>query len=187
MKKLTSLLLFAAVLTSFKANSQSEAEMKAWMDYMTPGEVHKMLAKTSGKWKTEITMWMQPGAEPTKTTGAYTAEMILGGRYLQEKHTGDMMGMPFEGVALTSYDNAKKTYSVVWVDNMGTGMMFMEGKWDEKKGLELKGKTTDPMTGKDMNVRQVMKFIDDNNSVMEMYMTHEGKEFKTMEVKSSRM
>ncbi|MBK9333372.1 MAG: DUF1579 family protein [Ignavibacteria bacterium] len=30
----------------------------------------------------------------------------MGGRYQQGKHTGDMMGMPFEGMSLLGYDNA---------------------------------------------------------------------------------
>ena len=43
------------------------------------------------------------------------------------------------------------------------------------------------MTGKEMKVREVMKFIDENNQLMEMYMTPAaGKEFQTMEIKFTR-
>jgi hypothetical protein len=35
--------------------------------------------------------------------------------------------MPFEGISTLGYDNAKKTFFSTWIDNMGTGMMVMEG------------------------------------------------------------
>ena len=55
-------------LYSFKASAQTQDQMKAWTDYMTPGDVHKMIAKWDGKWKEDVTLWMQPGAPPTKST-----------------------------------------------------------------------------------------------------------------------
>jgi len=39
------------------------------------------------------------------------------------------MGMPFEGMGLDGYDNASKEYISIWIDNMGTGIMYMKGKW----------------------------------------------------------
>src|SRR5438067_3798643 len=52
----------------------SAAMMKCWMDYMTPGDVHKMLAKANGTWDEDITMWMDPGKPPTtsKSTAVNT-------------------------------------------------------------------------------------------------------------------
>jgi hypothetical protein len=70
---------------------------------------------------------------------------------------------------------------------MGTGMMNLEGPWDDNsKSITLLGKSVDPMTGKDMNVRQVLKMIDDNTQQMEMYMQMNGQEFKTMEIRLTR-
>ena len=86
------------------------------------------------------------------------------------------------------YDNAAKKYVSTWVDNMGTGIMYMEGKWNDNiKGIEFKGVTVDPMTGKDMKTRQVFLIKDDNSQVMEMYMEDKGKEMKTMEIMLTRM
>ena len=31
------------------------------------------------------------------------------------------MGMPFNGLSLEGYDNAKKEFTSIWIDNMGTG------------------------------------------------------------------
>ena len=66
---------------------------------------------------------------------------------------------------------------------MGTGILNMEGTWDDAtKSCSMTGKQTDPMTGKLMDVRQVFTVIDNNNQKMEMYMTKDGSEFKTMEL-----
>ena len=58
--------------------------------------------------------------------------------------------------------------------------------WGNQKTITFTGKTVDPVSGKEMNVRETYKIIDDNNHVMEMYMTNEGKELKTMEIKFKR-
>jgi hypothetical protein len=147
-----------------------------------------MMAKSDGTWTGEVSMWMAPGQEPSKSTSTCVNRMILGGRYQESKHSGNMMGMPFEGVSTTGYDNAKKVFVNTWIDNMGTGIMTMEGPWDEaSKSVILKGKSIDPMTGKEMDLREVFTMIDDNTQLMEMYAVGpDGKEFKTMEIKFTR-
>jgi hypothetical protein len=188
MKKITlcvMALLFLAMTSSVKA--QDDAMMKAWQAYMTPGDVHKMIAKSDGKWNADVTMWMKPGDPPQKSKGVCEDMMILGGRYQQTNFKGTMMGKPFEGMGLLGYDNAKKTFISTWVDNMGTGIMVMEGTWDEAtKTINFKGKGVDPATGKDMDMREVYKLVDDKTQIMEMYCTAEGKEMKTMEIKFTR-
>jgi Protein of unknown function (DUF1579) len=185
MKKLTNLLLFSSLcLVCISARSQSQDDMKSMMAYMTPGDLHKMMAKSVGDWTGAITMWSAPGAQPMSMTGESHNEMILGGRYLQGKSKGNMMGMPFEGISVTGYDNAKKVFVNSWIDNMGTGMIFLEGQWDSKSNsIEFKGMMVDPSSGKDLAVREVMKIIDDNTQTMEMYTMAGGKEFKSMEIK----
>jgi hypothetical protein len=187
MKKITTICIALLVLFSFSAISQSQEDMKAMMDYMTPGEFHKMFAKWDGKWTEDLTFWMTPGAPPTKANATCVNKMILGGRYQESKHNGDMMGMPFEGLGTLGWDNARKILVSTWIDNFGTGIMYMEGSWDNAtKSATLKGKTTDPATGKEIPVREIFKIVDDNTQTMEMYMTVDGKEFKSMEVTFKR-
>ncbi len=188
MKKIT---LFICTLLSVSAftqlNAQNKDAMKAWQDYMTPGDVHKMLASSDGTWNEDITMWMAPGAPPTKSTSTAENKMILGGRYQESIHTGSFNGMPFEGRNLLAYDNAKKVFLSTWVDNMGTGMEELQGTWDAAtKTINFTGTIVDPMTGKDMNIRQTFTLIDNNNQKMEMYATQNGKETKTMEINLTR-
>jgi hypothetical protein len=183
MKKINLLLILLTGLISGNLSAQSQEDMKAFMNYMTPGPVQQMMAKSAGAWSAAVTMWMQPGAPPTTATMETNNEMILGGRYLQGMHKGTMMGMPFEGMGITGYDNAKKIFVSSWVDNMGTGIIYMEGTWDENtKSVTLTGKSTDPVTGKDIPTREVWKFIDDMHQQLEMYFTQKGQEFKGMEI-----
>jgi hypothetical protein len=167
----------------------SATAMKAWMEYATPGEPHKMLAKFNGIWTGEVTMWMSPDAPPTTSTSTMTNKMVMDGRYQLSEFKGSFMGQPFTGMSTTAYDNAKKVFISTWIDNMGTGIMKMEGPWDEaSKTMTLSGKMMDPSTGRECNMRETFKIVDDNTQIMEMYGPDPktGKEFKTMTIKLTK-
>ncbi len=188
MKRLILICLPALLLASNGLMAQTEAEMKAWMAYMTPSDIHKMIAKSDGEWTTAMTMWMDAKAKPVTSTGTCTNKMVMGGRYQESFYAGDFMGSPMEGKGTLAYDNAKKAFQSSWIDNMGTGIMFLTGAWDDAtKTINFSGVMTDPATGKDMKVRQTLKIVDDTHHVMEMYMSGEGiSEFKSMELKFTK-
>jgi uncharacterized protein YigE (DUF2233 family) len=75
-----------------------------------------------------------------------------------------------------------------WTDNMGTGIMHMEGDYDAAgKVIHFKGKCVDPMTGKEKTVRETFTLVDDKTRKMEMYDTDPtGKEYKSMEIIMTR-
>lgn len=179
------LLIAFALSTSL---SQTSDEMQKWQEYMTPGDMQKMLAKGVGTWKGNLTFWMTPGGEGQKSEATAVSEMIMGGRYLRSMMSGNMWGMPFEGMAVEGYDNAAKVFVSSWIDNFGTGMMFMTGKWDEtSKQIHYTGKMVDPVSGNWIDVRQVVTFTSETSTKMEMYGPGpDGKEFKTMEMISTK-
>ena len=45
------------------STAQTDAEMKAWMEYMTPGDMHKLLEQCEGDWITEGKMSMDTKSE----------------------------------------------------------------------------------------------------------------------------
>ncbi len=192
LKKICCSLLLAVSFSGAMAQESKETkqspEEKAWMAYMTPGKMHEMLGKSQGLWSEEVTMWMAPEAPPMKSTITGMNKMIMGGRYLQGMSRGSFNNMPFEGISVVGYDNAKNIFVSSWIDNMGTGMMYMEGKWnDATKTIEYKGSQPDPMTGKETAVRELYKIVDENNQFLEMFMTPAGgKEYKSMEIKFTR-
>jgi hypothetical protein len=99
-----------------------------------------------------------------------------------------MMGMPFNGRSIVAYDIHKNEFMNTWIDNMGSGIMYLKGPWDEAtKTITLKGKMTDPGTKGDVDVKETFRIIDDNTQEMEMFtMMPDGKEFKTMNIKFTR-
>ena len=163
-------------------HAQENDPMKAMMDFSTPGAKHKWLADFTGEWDALVISFMNP-AKPDTVKMIQTYSMSLNGLYQEAKLTGDMMGMPFEGRSITGYDNAKKMFVFIWVDNLSSGFTYMSGQYDEaSKTMNLKGTQTNPMNGKDGNIREVMKIIDANTYKLEMYGDGpDGKEIKFME------
>lgn len=181
MKKLF-LLAFCLVIchTSY---SQTEEEMKAWEAYMTPTEMHKWLATLDGEWDADITMWMDPSQPPIKSKGTTTMKMIMDGRYQHSDHTGEFAGMPFYGQSLVAFDNAKKKFISTWIDTMGTGIMILEGTFDSKtKTMNLSGTMVDPISGADLNVKEVVTYTSEDSHKFEMFIVMGDTEMKSMEI-----
>ncbi len=179
-----SLLIFSAALY---AQDEVSADQKAWMDYMTPGPMHEMMAGSVGEWKSKNTFWMDPAGEPMVSEGTVKFEMIMGGRYMKSTHKGMVMGMPFTGMMLQAYDNATKEFIAIWIDNLGTGMSVSKGTYDEgTRILKSKGTMIDPMSGKEVYYRQTIQLIDDNHQVVEMFILEDGKEFKNMVIELTK-
>jgi hypothetical protein len=164
--------------------------MKAMMEAGTPGPEHAMLAKWAGNWKAETKMWMAPDAKPETSTAQVTNKMLMGGRYQQSNWKGEMMGGPFEGTSTTAYDKAKKKWVSTWIDSWSTGMMQMEGDWDEaNKTITYTGQMLCPANGKMCEMKEKFTIVDDNTQTMEMWGPDmkTGKMFKNMEMKLTRV
>lgn len=176
-----------ALMGSHSVFAQTEEESKKWMEYATPGAMQKMMASWDGEWDEDISMYMAPGVPEQKMKATCVNRMLLDGRYQEGTHKGDFMGMPFNGIGILAWDNVLKIFVNTWIDNFGTGMMYMTGTWDEKnKLIDLKGTMTDPQAGKVVPVRQVIKIMDDKTQVLEQYTMVNGKEFLNMKINLTR-
>ncbi len=165
---------------------EQQKAMEAWQKYMTPGEAHRHLAQTAGTWKATMRDFHTPDAPPQ--TGTSENRMILGGRFLQQEMRATFMGMPFEGVGLTGYDNMAGEFQSVWVDNFGTGMMYLTGKAEPGAKLQtMSGTMMSPETGKPIKVRTVVRYESKDRHVFEMYGPGpDGKEMRMMEITYER-
>ena len=168
----------------------SATMMKAMMDYGTLGKMHEMMASWNGTWANETTMWDYDGAAPKKSAATSVNTMLMGNRYQSSKFSGNMMGMPFEGMSTLGYDNATKQFVNTWIDSWSTGIMTMTGPWNESaKTITLSGTMPDICRpGKECSFREIMTIVDGNTQMMEMYGPDPktGKEYKMMEIKSTR-
>ncbi|MBL0105370.1 MAG: DUF1579 domain-containing protein [Bacteroidetes bacterium] len=161
---------------------------RAMMDYMTPGDMQKLLAEQVGEWNEKVTFWMSPDAPPMVSTAKCTTTMILGGRYQKSVSKGKMMGMDFEGQGTIGYDKAIGKFQSMWIDNFGTGIMVMEGKYNPNtKIFTLSGKTVDPVTRQELDARETMKMVSNTEMLMEMYVKRDNVEYKTMEIVFTRV
>lgn len=164
------------------------AEMQAWLESSKPGPMHEVLKKNVGSWKGACKSW-EPG-NPTPTAWECTSFIIpmMEGRYTQTRTRGTMMGMPFEGIGINGYNNVEKRFEGTWIDNFGTGIMFMTGVYDEKaKTITWTGTFKEPMSGQEMTMREVETHVDDNTMRLDFYMSTPGQpEFKNMEIVFTR-
>jgi hypothetical protein len=171
-----------------RMSAEEQASMAAWQKAMTPGEHHKALEPLVGTFDARFRMWMQPGTPPQESAGVSENRFILGGRYLQQSYKGMAMGMPFEGIGYTGYDNVQKKYVGTWMDSFGTGIMIGLGTGSPTpKEMTMKNDYFDPMTGKPCSSRSVISVADTNHHKYEMYgPAPDGKEFKMMEIEYTR-
>lgn len=170
-----------------KNKMDTQAMMAAYKMQATPGDPHRLLARMAGSWTIKSMFWMDPQSPLLEANNSCEQEMILGGRYLQQKYTGQMEGEAFTGIGLIGYDNHAKRYVSTWIDTMSTGIYFFEGA-SSKDGntLTMKSSSNDPLKGP-MKYRQVTRIVDGKTLLMEMYGTRKnGKEEKLSEEIFSR-
>jgi hypothetical protein len=163
--------------------------MEQWMESMKPGKAHEFLEQFAGEWDTTCRVFMGgPGSAADETKGTATRTLVLGGKFVKEEHKGSMMGMPYEGIGFTGYDNTRKLYSSVWLGNLCTGLNFSTGSLDQTgKVLTQFGTMDEPMTGEiGKTVKSVTRVIDADHQVFEMWEVLYGEPFKVMEVAYAR-
>jgi hypothetical protein len=165
-----------------------KAMMEMMAKYSTPGTEHKALEQFVGTWDTNAKMWQAPGTPPQESTGTAENKMTLGGRFLEQHFEGTMMGQPFTGMGYTGYDLYKKEYVGSWMDSMGTTIMMSTGKADPSgKTMTMTGTMDDYMAKKTMPFKEVIKVVDNDHHVFEMwYPGPDGKMFKMMEITYTR-
>ena len=184
-------LVLSVSVAMAKDKEPAQMDMQAMMDtykkLATPGEPHKQFASLTGSWSTKTKEWMEPDKPPMESTGSAEMRMLLGGRFLQQEFTGDMMGQPYSGIGVSAYDNLRKKYVSTWMDTMGTGVFVMEGTASaDGKTITLRGQHDEPGGGQ-MTHRAVWKIVDSNTQTFGMYGTHnQGKEMKIMEITYTR-
>lgn len=164
-----------------------ETMMEVYQKLGTPGAPHKMLASLAGTWATKSKGWMDPDKPPMESEGTCAQKMLLGGRYLQQEYSGDMMGAPFSGIGIMGYDNHTKRYVSTWIDSMSTGIYLFEGEaTPDGKTITQESCYDDPVKGP-MTWRSVTKIVDRDTLLFEMYgIDKTGRKDKMMEITYTR-
>jgi hypothetical protein len=163
-----------------------QAMMEVYKKVGTPGEPHKLLAKLEGSWITRTTGYLEGKPTPV-STGTSEQKLVLGGHYLQQTYTGEMMGAPFTGINLLGFNNHTKNYESVWLDSMSTAIYLFVGKGSaDGRTITQKCSYDDPVRGPAV-WSSVTKIKDDNTVEFAMFITPKGgKEEKMMEMTVTR-
>ncbi len=149
-----------------------EEMMKKWAAVATPGDAQKKLDDLVGTWDVESKFWSNgPEKPPSVSKGSATYAWVLGGRFLRQEMKGEMMGMPFDGIGYTGYDNYNRKYVGFWIDNSSTAMFTMSGYADPSgKVFTFYGAMDEWMTGENGKpVRYVVRILGKDKNVFEIY------------------
>jgi hypothetical protein len=171
-----------------QAPSQEEGEMMRITQenrMITP--MHHRLMQMAGTWRETTTVWSSPGAEPATSTSVREGRPLMEGRFIEFTIMGDSKEGHYEARSVVGWDNLKHVYVKTWFDNLSPGVMVLEGTLDEAKNtIEFRGVVTDPRSRQPVQVRQVLNLGNPQVQVLEIYTDFKGKEYKAMEIKSSR-
>ena len=200
MKKCMWLLIMASFFISALSFAQENATPQAGQDDMAaqmemyeklsrPGEFHKILEDFVGTWSATVKMWMDPSAPPTVSKGNASNKLIFDGRFLYGEYLGEFMDAPFKGINIMGYDNAKKEFFSIWIDNSNTGMMSSSGSYDPaEKTFHFKAAAFDPISGQTLEMREESYFASRDEYISVTYTKpRDGQEFKSMEIIYTRI
>ena len=153
-----------------------------------PTPQHELLKKEVGEWDAAGTMWLRPDAEPMKSQGRETNELLAGGLWLVSRFESTSDDMPFTGVGTFGYDPAEKEYICTWIDTMAPHLMVMKGSYDEATmTMTMMGEAHDPQTGKTYTAKRISRYTDDNTRSIEFHMPGpDGQYWKMMEIQYKR-
>ncbi len=158
------------------------AAEQPWAEFAKLGEEHRQLARLVGEWKVEAKSYYANPDQPETSEGTATFRLLMGGRYLQQNFRGQFGGRSYRGMGVSGYDNAKKKFIGMWIDNMGTGMLTTEGAYNEETHELVETGVASSPSGEE-KMKMVSRYVDDDQFTFTMYTVQpNGKEVKSMEM-----
>ena len=152
----------------------------------TPGPEHAILKEDVGTWDASIEM-MMPGAPampPAK--GVETSLLSCNGLCLVTDFKGELMGAPFQGHGVSTWDPAKKKYVGSWSDSMAPGLALTEATWDPAKKTMNGSMEAPDGNGGSAKMRSTVEYSP-GKRVFSMFMTGpDGKEAQAMKISYTR-
>src|SRR5690606_37795744 len=116
------------ILTLSIMTTLSQAQNQdTWAEYMTPTEIHNLFSQYIGNFTMEMTVGTG-SSKPTMFMMYFSNQMLLGGRFLEMKQLGYMMGMDYQSIITFRFNTTDKQISLTILTNIGTGTLSMFGE-----------------------------------------------------------
>ena len=104
------------------------------MPPMGPPPEMSQLEPMNGEYAVKFYYKADPSSpEWTETSATAVLSTVAGGGAQQLLFEGEMMGMPFSGLGLTSYDRETGKWQTSWVDSMGARISTYTGEFADGK------------------------------------------------------
>ena len=163
-------------------------------DLARPSANHNLLGELAGTWNYVLKISMGPNRPPVETNGVVVRQPIMGGRYFLADFDVEMLPgadgklekANFKGKSIEGYDNVKKKFISIWIDNASTGPTIFEGSYDPASRTFTYAGETEPKPGQKTKVREVIKVINNSHYNLDWYEEHGGHEIKTIEITYTR-
>ena len=163
-------------------------------DIAKPNANHKLLGELTGTWNYVLKISMGPNKPVVETDGIVVRKAIMDGRYYLADFAvemlpgadGKLQKANFKGKSIEGYDNVKRKFVSIWIDNGSTGPTTFEGTYDPAARSLTYTSETEQQPGKKTKVREVIKVTDSNHYRLDWYEEHGGREIKTIEISYTR-
>jgi len=179
----------AAVVPGNEVTNEINAREIAMREQSRMSPEHRLMMENAGHWREEVKIWAIPGqGDPSVYIVDRSSMVKAEGRFLVSEMRGMMNNQPYEAQSVLGYDNTKRMFVKTWFDNFGTSILVLEGSFDEKtKTIDFRGTALDPISRNPVKIHQVLKMSEPTTQTLEIFVENkEGREVKSMEIKSSR-
>ena len=107
-------------------------------DVAKPNANHKLLGELTGTWNYVLKISMGPNKPAVETDGIVVGKPIMDGRYYLADFAvemlpgadGKLQKANFKGKSIEGYDNVKRKFVSIWIDNGSIGPTTFEGTYD---------------------------------------------------------
>ncbi len=183
-------MLFTSSVVSMNLSTDSDEDLRhAFKQAGAQNTFLKKLKPLRGKYVQDIKWWRSADAEPVSFEGHTETEWTLGSRFVRQEFKSKWLGMTFEGTLILGYDGIGQHYTSVWVDSLGSRMIFSKGKLDESgKTITLIGEYVDALTHEPVTIRTELQVPSAKKATkVEMFRKDaDGKEYKCLELTNAR-
>lgn len=147
--------------------------MLRYMESNIPGPETELLLALNGNWVTEIRHRVAPEFDTSKTEGAAQIQVMLGGRFLQILHEGELGDFPFQSMQFLGFGGGSNPFFLHLFDTFGSNGVVLRGVYQPKTNrLRFLGNAYDPILRTQQNYEVIFQFVAPFEFVIQTYLNN---------------